>query len=93
MMRYAYLSVLAVLLIFGVAWKVFKDRDLSARDGLVMFALFAGSLGLELATVRKFDATLNSLAMILTAGGWGIFARNLAHKFKSRTEMLKQQRR
>ncbi|MDP9105320.1 MAG: hypothetical protein M3N49_05235 [Candidatus Eremiobacteraeota bacterium] len=92
-MRYAYLGVVAALLIFGVSWKVFKDRDLSARDGFVMFALFAGSLGLEIATVGKFDGGLNALAMILTAGGWGIFARNLAHKFKSRTEMLRQQRR
>ncbi len=87
-----FLATVFALGLFGVIGKVFKDRDMSMRDGFLVFVLLGGSAALEFTTVDRYNASVNTLAMIMTFSGFAILAKNIGQKFKARTSELRKRR-
>ncbi len=79
----------AVLAIVGLLIKVFYDRDIPLRQGLIMFGLIVASAAAQLSVMRRYSADLNSFSIICMVAFFVIYARNVSRRVADRTKRLR----
>ena len=76
--------IFGCMMLAGVALKVFKDRDMSRRDGLTLAALIIVVLYFQVAVSAHYNESLNRISMVCTLVIALLIGTNLAQKMKKR---------